>query len=84
MTLIATAKHDDGAESDRSCEIEIEAHRAILATACPYFNAMFSSAMKESNEKRIHMKVSWNVCNHYLDSVSETYHILHIKYQLVV
>lgn len=58
MILIASQKRDDGAESDRSQDAKIAAHRAVLAAACPYFSAMFSGAMKESKQESIFLKVA--------------------------
>ena len=44
-------------------------HRAILAAACPYFNAMFTSVMRESRESQItlfHEPTSTNAFEHLL------------------
>ncbi|CAG9534533.1 unnamed protein product [Cercopithifilaria johnstoni] len=56
VILAASLKPEDGAESDGSRDVRIVAHRAVLAAACPYFSAMFKSAMKESKQQNIFLK----------------------------
>lgn len=45
-----------GAESESAPPTVIAAHRVVLAAACPYFKAMFTSNMVESNKNRIVIK----------------------------
>lgn len=59
MILVASLKPEDGVESDVTQDVKIVAHRAVLAAACPYFNAMFSGAMKESKQENIFLKVAY-------------------------
>ncbi|KAL6736128.1 hypothetical protein Aduo_006514 [Ancylostoma duodenale] len=45
-----------GAESESAPPTIIAAHKVVLAAACPYFRAMFTSNMVESNKDRITIK----------------------------
>ncbi|KAL1231378.1 Kelch-like protein 3 [Trichinella pseudospiralis] len=44
---------NEGSLSSNSEEVEIPAHRIILASACPYFKAMFQSNMSEVGQGKI-------------------------------
>ncbi|KRZ66180.1 Kelch-like protein 3 [Trichinella papuae] len=44
---------NEGSSSSNSAEVEIPAHRIILASACPYFKAMFQSNMSEVGQGKI-------------------------------
>ncbi|VDN01091.1 unnamed protein product [Thelazia callipaeda] len=56
VVLIASMIKEDSAESEGVRNIRIKAHRAVLAAGCPYFSAMFNSAMKESKLECITIK----------------------------
>ncbi|KAK6052090.1 BTB And Kelch [Cooperia oncophora] len=45
-----------GAESESAPPTIIAAHKVVLAAACPYFMAMFTSSMVESSKNRIVIK----------------------------
>lgn len=85
VILTASLKPEDGAESDGNRDVRIVAHRAVLAAACPYFSAMFKSAMKESKQQNIFLKVIFlfkdnfgKVCPHsYYNSYLGNEHLCH-------
>ena len=47
---------DNAHDASANYEITISAHRCVLASASPYFRAMFgTSGMRESRERRVRM-----------------------------
>ncbi|KRX74279.1 Kelch-like protein 3 [Trichinella sp. T6] len=56
VVLVASCLNTDSYEdssSSNSADVEIPAHRVILASACPYFKAMFQSNMSEAVQGKI-------------------------------
>ncbi|KRX61952.1 Kelch-like protein 3 [Trichinella sp. T9] len=56
VILVASYLNTDSYEdssSSNSADVEIPAHRVILASACPYFKAMFQSNMSEAVQGKI-------------------------------
>ncbi|KRZ91170.1 Kelch-like protein 3 [Trichinella sp. T8] len=56
VVLVASYLNTDSYEdssSSNSADVEIPAHRVILASACPYFKAMFQSNMSEAVQGKI-------------------------------
>ncbi|KRX15556.1 Kelch-like protein 3 [Trichinella nelsoni] len=56
VVLVASYLNTDsceGSSSSNSADVEIPAHRVILASACPYFKAMFQSNMSEAVQGKI-------------------------------
>ncbi|KAL1243034.1 Kelch-like protein [Trichinella spiralis] len=56
VVLVASYLNADSYEdssSSNSADVEIPAHRVILASACPYFKAMFHSNMSEAVQGKI-------------------------------
>ncbi|WKX93727.1 hypothetical protein Q1695_011188 [Nippostrongylus brasiliensis] len=57
VVLEASGPSDEaGAESEHASPTVITAHKVVLAAACPYFKAMFTSNMVESNRSQVVIK----------------------------
>ncbi|GBP74225.1 Actin-binding protein IPP [Eumeta japonica] len=58
----AVAKFEEFRQNDKFCDVSlcsqnivVKAHRVVLAAVSPYFEAMFTSGLRESNEKFVHL-----------------------------
>ncbi|KJH50404.1 kelch repeat protein [Dictyocaulus viviparus] len=51
--ILEASGHSGGTESESASPTIITAHKVVLAASCPYFRAMFTSNMVESNKGRI-------------------------------